>query len=112
MVRCRTDALTEADISNEAQVTVRNAVCAVLRLKKHLQHGNEIASHLAAVIATLLFGLFKLACVWIGRLGARIHDLRHQYGYKIETRTGDDNNTVYRLISTPKPQQQSLLEAL
>jgi hypothetical protein len=39
------------------------------------------------------------------RLGARIHDLRHQYGYKIETRTGDDNNTVYRLIEKPKPQQ-------
>ena len=42
------------------------------------------------------------------RLGARIHDLRHQYGYKIETRTGDDNNTVYRLIERPNAKQLTL----
>ena len=34
------------------------------------------------------------------RLGARIHDLRHTYGYEIETRIGPDNNTIYKLISS------------
>lgn len=42
------------------------------------------------------------------RLGARIHDLRHQYGYEIETRKGTDNNCIYRLIRKPAPQQMRL----
>jgi hypothetical protein len=42
------------------------------------------------------------------RLGARVHDLRHEYGYEIETRTALDNNTVYRLIASPKAKQLSL----
>jgi hypothetical protein len=43
------------------------------------------------------------------RLGARIFDLRAA-GYEIETRIGPDNNTVYRLIASPKLQQLALLE--
>jgi hypothetical protein len=42
------------------------------------------------------------------RLGARVHDLRHTYGYEIQTRITPDNNTVYRLIAKPAPKQLAL----
>ena len=41
----------------------------------------------------------------IFRLGARIYDLRHTYGYEIETKQLPDSNTVYKLIRKPAPQQ-------
>ena len=42
------------------------------------------------------------------RLGARIWDLRNLHGYEIATEQRPDKNTVYRLISSPKPQQMPL----
>lgn len=43
------------------------------------------------------------------RLGARIHDLRHTYGYEIATCIGQDNNTIYKLVKKPAPKQLSLV---
>ena len=45
----------------------------------------------------------------IFRLGARIYDLRHTYGYEIETKQLPNSNTVYKLIRKPAPQQLALV---
>ena len=43
------------------------------------------------------------------RLGARIHELRHERGYVIRTDTDDTGNAVYVLLKRPEPKQLSFV---
>jgi hypothetical protein len=69
VVGSRSNALTNPDIRDKAQVAVRYPESTVLSLQQHLQHCHHIASHLAPMVAAPSPRLLKLAVSRVGRFG-------------------------------------------
>ena len=67
----------------------------------HLRAYGSISNHMAIYQGVPGYGV-------ITRLGARIHELRREHGYKIAT-TKEGRDTVYKLIALPQPKQLSLV---
>lgn len=69
MVVGGSDSFAEAHVSNEAKVAIRYAKSAPLRLQEHLQHGDHVPRHFAAMVSTAPPCFIQLAGIRIGSFG-------------------------------------------